>query len=186
VLSFMKSYTANNGYPPSVREIAAEVKVSSTATVHYYLSKLEEQGRITKPALKKRSVSIAGVRKPCEIPLVGLVHAGELSPAEENVEDNYTFSDGLFRGKNLFMLSIKGDSMKNAGLNDGDFAVFSRRDSAEHGEIVVAMYENEATVKRLLLKDGAAILHPENPSYKDIIVENPQIIGVLTGLIRRY
>jgi repressor LexA len=187
VLQFIKDYSTENGFPPAVREIGAALGINSTATVHYYLNKLQGRGEITKSFQKNRALGITKSRKIKDVPLVGLVHAGGLSIAEEVVDDNFTFSEGMFRGDELFMLQIKGDSMKNAGIADGDLAVITRQNAARHGEIVVARYENDATVKRLILRpDGVAVLHPENPDYEDIIVPDLEIVGVLTGLIRRY
>ena len=188
VYEFIKAHASKMGYPPSVREICSELNISSTATVHYYLTKLQEQGLIVKSSQKNRALGIPGAaqNKIKSIPIIGRVHAGNLSLAEQVVDDYYSNTDGFFRGNSLFMLTVKGDSMKNAGINDGDLAVIMRQSTAENGEIVVAMHDNEATIKRYYNRNGKIVLHPENNDYEDIVLSNVEVVGILTGLIRRY
>ena len=188
VYEFIKAHVSKMGYPPSVREICSELNISSTATVHYYLTKLQEKGLIVKSSQKNRALGIPGnvSSKIQSIPIMGRVHAGNLSLAEQVVDDYYSNTDGFFRGSSLFMLTVKGDSMRNAGINDGDLAVIMRQSTAENGEIVVAMHDNEATIKRYYNRNGKIVLHPENNDYEDIVLSNVEVIGILTGLIRRY
>ena len=185
VMDYIRRFTEENGYTPSVREIAQECGIKSTATVHSYLEKLKSRGLLYKADNKKRSMTI-GRSAGVSIPLVGTVTAGQPIFAYENYEDYYTFPTSEFRGDELFMLRVEGTSMINAGIFDGDKIVVRRQPTAENGEIVVALIDDSATVKRLYRRNGEIVLHPENDALSDMIFADGEvaILGKVVGLIR--
>ena len=187
VRDYIRKFSEENGYTPSVREIGKECGIKSTATVHSYIDRLKEKGYLTKTDNKKRSVSI-GKGAGVSIPLIGTVTAGQPIFAYENYEDYYTFPTGEFKGDDLFMLRVQGTSMIDAGIMDGDKIIVRRCPTAENGEIVVAMVDDSATVKRFYRRNGKIILHPENESLSDLIFENGEvsILGKVIGLMRNY
>ena len=187
VMDYIRKFTEENGYTPSVREIGQECGIKSTATVHSYLSRLQAKGLLTKSDNKKRSVSIAK-SSGVNIPLLGCVTAGQPIFAYENYEDYYTFPVGEFKGDELFMLRVQGTSMIDAGICDGDKIIVRKQSNAENGEIVVALIDDSATVKRFYLRDNMVVLHPENKSLSDMIFspEEVSILGKVVGLIRNY
>ena len=187
VMDYIRKFTEENGYTPSVREIGNACGIKSTATVHNYIERLQEKGYLTKTDNKKRSVSV-GKGSGISIPLIGTVTAGQPIFAYENYEDYYTFPIGEFKGDDLFMLRVHGTSMIDAGIMNGDKIIVRRQQTAENGEIVVAMVEDEATVKRFYRKNGQIILHPENEALSDMIFEEGQvfILGKVIGLMRNY
>lgn len=185
VMDYIRRFTEENGYTPSVREIAKECDIKSTATVHSYLEKLQNKGYLSKATNKKRSVTLnksSGV----SIPLIGVVTAGQPIFAYENYEDYYTFPVGEFRGDDLFMLRVQGESMIEAGIFDGDKIIVKRQATAELNDIVVALIDDSATVKRLTCKKEKIILHPENSTMSDLVYEPQEvsILGKVVGLIR--
>lgn len=186
-MDYIRKFSEDNGYTPSVREISAYCKIKSTATVHSYIEKLQERGYLTKQENKKRSVAI-GKTSGTNIPLIGTVTAGQPVFAYENYEDYYTFPVGEFKGDDLFMLRVSGTSMIDAGIYDGDKIIVRKQNSCEDGEIVVALIEDSATVKRLYRKDGKIVLHPENESLSDMYFEQDQVqvLGKVVGLLRSY
>ena len=189
VMDYIRKFSEENGYTPSVREIGKECGIKSTATVHSYIEKLQNRGYLNKTDNKKRAVTI-GKRTGVNIPLLGTVTAGQPIFAYENYEDYYTFPVGEFKGEELFMLRVQGTSMIDAGIMDGDKIIVRRQRTAEHGEIVVAMVNEEesATVKRLFRRGGKVILHPENEALSDMIFEPNEvsILGKVVGLMRNY
>ena len=187
VMDYIRKFSEENGYTPSVREIGKECGIKSTATVYSYLQKLQDKGYLNKATNKKRSVTLAK-SSGVNIPLIGTVTAGQPIFAYENYEDYYTFPAGEFRGEDLFMLRVQGTSMIDAGIMDGDKIVVRRQETAENGEIVVALVEDSATVKRFYRKNGQIILHPENEALSDMIFENEEvsILGKVVGLMRNY
>ena len=187
VMDYIRKFSEENGYTPSVREIGKECGIKSTATVHSYLAKLQNKGYLNKATNKKRSVTI-GKSAGVSIPLIGVVTAGQPVFAYENYEDYYTFPAGEFQGDDLFMLRVDGTSMIDAGIMNGDKIIVRRQPTAENGEIVVALVEDSATVKRFLRKNGQVILHPENEALSDMIYEDGQvsILGKVIGLMRNY
>lgn len=186
VMDYIRKFSEENGYTPSVREIGKECGIKSTATVHSYLEKLQNRGYLNKATNKKRSVTI-GKSNGISIPLVGTVTAGQPIFAYENYEDYYTFPAGEFRGEELFMLRVQGESMIEAGIFDGDKIIVRRQPTARLNEIVVALIEDSATVKRLTeMNNERIVLHPENSTMSDFIY-SPQevtILGKVIGLIR--
>ena len=187
VMDYIRKFTEENGYTPSVREIGKECGIKSTATVHSYIEKLQTKGYLNKTDNKKRAVTI-GKSSGVNIPLVGTVTAGQPIFAYENYEDYYTFPAGEFKGEDLFMLRVQGSSMIDAGIYNGDKIVVRKQEVAENGEIVVALIDEGATVKRFYAKNGQIILHPENETLSDMIFEPEQvkILGKVVGLMRNY
>lgn len=186
VMDYIRKFSEENGYTPSVREIGKECGIKSTATVHSYLEKLQNRGYLNKATNKKRSVTI-GKSSGISIPLVGTVTAGQPIFAYENYEEYYTFPAGEFRGEELFMLRVKGESMIEAGIFDGDKIIVRRQPTAHLNEIVVALIEDSATVKRLTeINSKRIVLHPENSTMSDFIYrpEEVTILGKVIGLIR--
>ncbi len=187
VMDYIRKFTEENGYTPSVREIGQECGIKSTATVHSYLEKLKTRGLLSKADNKKRSMTI-GRSAGVSIPLIGTVTAGQPVFAYENYEDYYTFPVGEFKGDELFMLRVEGTSMIDAGIMNGDKIIVRRQQTAENGEIVVALVDDSATVKRFYRRDGHIVLHPENEALSDMIFEDGEVsvLGKVVGLMRNY
>ncbi len=189
VMDYIRKFTEENGYTPSVREIGKECGIKSTATVHSYIEKLQNKGYLNKTDNKKRAVTI-GKGSGINVPLLGVVTAGQPIFAYENYEDYYTFPVGEFRGEDLFMLRVQGTSMIDAGIMDGDKIIVRRQQTAENGEIVVAFVNEDetATVKRFYNRNGKIVLHPENELLDDMVFElnEVSIIGKVVGLMRNY
>ena len=187
VMDYIRKFSEENGYTPSVREICKECNIKSTATAHSYIEKLQDRGYLNKANNKKRSVTI-GKSSGVSIPLIGMVTAGQPIFAYENYEDYYTFPTGEFHSDELFMLRVEGTSMIDAGIMNGDKIIVRRQNIAENGEIVVALVEDSATVKRFYRRDGKIILHPENEALSDMIYEPDEvkILGKVVGLMRNY
>lgn len=182
VLHFIEQFCDENGYAPSVREICKAMGFKSTATAYNYIDRLRSNGVLQKTDNKKRAVSIqSNLRK---IPLIGTVTAGTPIFAVENYEDYYGLPGDEFKGDGLFMLRVKGDSMINADIFDGDKIIVRQQPTAENGEIVVALIDDSATVKRFFKRGSKIILHPENPRLSDIVLTDVVILGKVIGLIR--
>ena len=194
VLKVIKFYVDSKGYPPSVRELKEELKVNSTSTIHYYLKKLEEMKLIKKSDNKNRAIEIVknNYEKPNnikmkKIPLLGEVAAGRPIFAYENYDEVYEFSENLFtRSGELFMLTVKGDSMIEAGIFDRDKIVVKKQNYADNSDIVVAMINGYATVKRFFKEDNHIRLQPENSSMQPIYCFNCDILGKVVGLVRNF
>lgn len=190
IYEFLKTYADNKGYPPSVREICEAVGLKSTSSVHGHLKRLESKGLIKRDPTKPRALEIidSSIKKEMvNIPIVGKVTAGMPILASENVEDIFPIPlDYIKHNKELFMLNISGDSMINAGIFDGDLAIIEKCQTARNGEIVVALIENEATIKRFYKEENHIRLQPENDKMDAIIVDNCKILGRLVGLFRTY
>ena len=187
VMDYIRKFSEENGYTPSVREIGKECGIKSTATVYSYIQKLQDRGYLNKATNKKRSVTLAK-SSGVNIPLIGTVTAGQPIFAYENYEDYYTFPAGEFRGEDLFMLRVEGTSMIDAGIMNGDKIIVRRQETAENGEIVVALVDDSATVKRFFRRNSQIVLHPENEMLSDMIFEDGQvaILGKVVGLMRNY
>ena len=187
IYQYIADCIREQGYPPSVREIGEAVGLRSPSTVHFHLKRLEEAGIIEKGAGKGRAISLREPHQQEEnqVPVVGNVAAGAPILAEECIEDYLTFDTGGRPGE-FFALRVRGESMLNAGILPGDLVVVHRQPTACHGEIVVAMIEDEATVKRLSLKDGHVWLLPENEAYSPIDGTYAQILGRVAAVVRRY
>ena len=172
------------GLPPTVREIAKELNIKSTSTVHALLSSLEEKGYIIRDKYNSRAIKIAGVKEVSQIPVLGNVTAGKPILAEEDIEEYIPYQTN--KTENVFALKVKGLSMKNAGILDGDIVIADKDSFIKHGDIVVALIEEEATVKRLDTSSGKPILMPENEDFSPIEADNIQMLGKVIGCIRKY
>ncbi|MBA5851925.1 transcriptional repressor LexA [Clostridium sp. cel8] len=191
IYSFIKSYIQDKGYPPSVREICLGVGLKSTSTVHMHLENLEKDGLIKRDSTKPRTIEIMensiSKKEMINIPIIGTISAGTPILAVENIEDTFTIPiDYIKNKKQLFMLRVHGNSMIDAGILDGDFAIMEKTNSAENGEIIAALIENEATLKRFFKEKDHIRLQPENKTMEPIIVSNCTIIGKLAGIYRTY
>jgi repressor LexA len=190
IYKFIKSYINEKSYPPSVREICAAVGLSSTSTVHGHLERLEKKGLIKRDPTKPRTIEIVekDVKKEMvNIPVLGTITAGLPILAEENIEDVFPLPiEHVRSNKELFMLHVKGDSMIEAGIHNGDLAIIEKTNYAENGSIVVALIDNEATLKRFFKEKDHIRLQPENSTMSPILVDNCTIIGKLVGLYREY
>lgn len=182
ILRFLTQFVAENGYAPSVREICAAVGLQSTATVHYHLGALREAGLIEMDDMKKRAITLPDAHRADRIPVVGVVTAGVPILATENIE-GYIPWDGE---SGCFVLRVRGDSMIGAGILDGDKVVVRPQPDAENGQIVVALLDDSATVKRLKKTGRDVWLMPENPSYEPIPGNEAKILGRVKALIREY
>lgn len=181
VLNFIREFSAENGYAPSIREICAGVGLRSTASVNYHLKNLQQKGLLTLGE-KGRKRAIAAPQRPGQIPLIGTVTAGLPILALENREGTISW-DG---DPSCFALRVRGDSMINAGIFSGDVVVVRPQPTADDGQIVVARLEDEATVKRLRRRNGQIWLMPENDAYAPIDGTYAQIVGVVKALVREY
>ena len=195
ILALIRDHVADHGYGPTVRELCAGLGLRSTATVQYHLQALAREGRIVMEAGKKRSISLpaaeaAAASEPSNImstnrtavPIVGTVAAGQPITAVENI-DGYVPWEG---GEGWFALRVKGESMKNAGILPGDKVIVRPQPTAENGEIVVALLEDEATVKRFSRQNGHILLLPENEAFEPIPGDEAAILGVVRGVVREY
>lgn len=191
VYEFIKKYSQEKGYPPAVREICEAVGLSSTSTVHGHLKRLEKKGLIKRDSTKPRALEIVEFanrkKEMIDIPIVGKVTAGEPILAVENIEDTFTIPLNYIKNRNdLFILKVKGESMIDAGILDGDLAIIEKTESALNGEIVVALIDNSATIKRFFKEKDHIRLQPENKTMSPIIVEDCRILGKLVGIYRAY
>ena len=171
-----------NGLPPTVREICASANIASTSSVHALLKSLEEKGYISRKSGLTRAISLPG-SNASRIPLVGRVTAGRPIFAAENIEE-YVSYNGKYRQNELFALRVMGDSMINAGILDGDVVVVRKEDNAANGTIVVALIEDEATVKRFYREKDHVRLQPENDKYEPILSQEVSVLGKVVCLIR--
>ncbi len=182
---FIVSYIERNKYPPTVREICSSLNLDSTSSAVYHLKKLEKEGKITRNGNKNRAIELNDRSiNSLTLPILGTIAAGQPMLAEENLIDKVVVSESLFSGSNLFMLQIKGDSMINIGIYNGDYVVISKQSVANNGEIVACLIDNEATVKRYYKENGYFRLQPENTFMRPIITDHLEILGKVVGLIR--
>lgn len=182
ILEFVNQFVQENGYAPSVREIGAAVGLRSTASVSYHIQALQDKGMLLSPGAKGRKRAIATGIRPGQIPIVGTVTAGVPILAVENQEGTLCW-DGE---PGCFALLVRGDSMINAGILNGDKVVVRPQQTADDGQIVVALLGDEATVKRLSRRNGEVWLLPENDAYAPIDGREAQIIGLVKGVVREY
>lgn len=191
ILDFIRQCIKNNGYPPSVREIGEAVGLRSSSTVHAYLVQLEEMGLIRKDPTKPRAIIPVDNGEPDQLsealslPLVGKVAAGSPILAEQNIETYLSVPLELVGYGTHFLLEVEGDSMIEAGILDGDYLIVRQQNQASNGDIVVAMMEDEATVKRIYFHSDHIELRPENSSMEPFRVSDAQILGKVAGLIRK-
>ncbi len=190
ILEYIKACLLKRGYPPTVREICEEVKLKSTSSVHSHLERLEKNGYIHRDPTKPRAIEIIDDsfnltrRELVNVPLIGTVAAGAPILAEENIEDYFPIPAELLPNRETFMLKIRGNSMIDAGIFDGDRVIVMNTNTADNGEIVVALVEDSATVKRFYKENGHYRLQPENSTMEPIIVNEVQILGKVIGLFR--
>jgi len=201
ILKFIQRQVENHGYPPSVREIGKAVGLSSTATVHSYIAKLTEKGYIKKENQKGRTLRLLkGTdnkeivkesknyytgKEMVEVPVIGKITAGEPILAVENVTDTFPIPIDFVGNSESFMLTVRGESMIEAGILNGDYILVKRQNTANNGEIVVALIEDEATVKTFYKEKDHIRLQPENSTMDPIIVPNCEILGKVAGVFRK-
>ena len=190
ILNYIKSEILNKGYSPTVRDIGLGVNLKSTSSVHAHLATLEKNGYIRRDPTKPRTIQIVDEsfnltrRDMVNVPLVGQVAAGQPLLAVENITGYFPIPAEYLPNEDTFMLNVKGESMVNAGINNGDQIIVAKRNTAENGDIVVALVNDSATVKRFFKEDNHIRLQPENDTMKPIIVDNCEIVGKVVGLIR--
>jgi repressor LexA len=194
VYSFIVEWRGKKGFPPTVREMAEGLDYKSPNNVRQHLRLIEKKGFLKIVSGKARGIEIKPPFSPVghdngfDVPLIGRVAAGTPITAEENIEGTVTLDRSLFKGEGLYTLRVRGDSMKEIGVFDGDLAIVRQKPSASNGEVVVAVINGEATLKRFFKKSDTIVLHAENPAFEDIVVAAPQnvyIAGKLVGIIRK-
>ncbi|HLR20409.1 MAG TPA: transcriptional repressor LexA [Tissierellaceae bacterium] len=193
ILLYIKNEIQRQGYPPAVREICKGVSLKSTSTVHSHLEKLESKGYIRKDPTKPRAIEILDKeddfllikKKTVDIPIVGKVTAGEPILAVENIEDTYPVPLDLVEGHDVFLLKVQGESMIDVGILDEDLVLVKEQTSANNGDIVVALLEEEATIKRFFKEENRIRLQPENQFMDPIYTCDISILGKVIGLFRR-
>lgn len=202
IYDFICTFTLENGYSPSIREIGEGVGLKSPATVYTHIENLKALGVLEKTAMKNRALSITGMKgnstsskkntdevensETAFVPVLGKVAAGQPIFATENIERTFPLPIDMIGNSDTFMLKVQGESMINAGILDGDYIIVKRQPSAENGDMVVALIDDEATVKTFYKEDGYFRLQPENDTMQPIIVNQMTILGKVTGLIRQY
>jgi repressor LexA len=195
VYELIIEWKSAKGYPPTVREIATALNFKSANNVRQHLKLIEKKGFLQVTPNIARGIEIkahfgkVSFENGISVPIIGRVAAGTPIVAEENIEGTVTLDRTLFKGEGLFSLRVRGESMRDIGVFDGDIAVVKPQPSASNGEVVVAIVEGEATLKRFFKKDDRIILHAENPDYHDIVITSPKnvfIAGRLLGVIRKY
>ncbi|KSU85206.1 transcriptional repressor LexA [Fictibacillus enclensis] len=193
ILEFIKEEVNAKGYPPSVREIGEAVGLASSSTVHGHLSRLEKKGLIRRDPTKPRAIEVLGLEsdqiitksRSVNVPIIGKVTAGSPITAIENVDEYFSLPEHVVGDDNVFMLTVEGDSMIEAGIYDRDLVVVKQQPTAENGDIIVAMTdENEATVKRFFKEKDHIRLQPENSSLSPILLPNVTILGKVIGVYR--
>jgi repressor LexA len=190
IFEFVKRYVGEHGYPPTVRDIGKAIGLTSSSTVHAHLANLERLGLLRRDPTKPRAIEVLGGKAkralgPSGLPVVGAVAAGQPVLAEENIEE-YVPVPGIAGGdQGEFVLRVKGDSMKDAGILEGDHVIVRRQDGAENGEIVVALVGEEATVKRFFREKDHVRLQPENDAMDPIRSRDVQVLGRVVGVCRR-
>lgn len=190
ILAFIKHEIRRKGYPPSVREIGDAVGLMSSSTVHGHLQTLEDKGYIRRDPIKPRAIEVldntheVSEKKVVQIPIVGRVTAGQPILAQENIEDTFPLPLQMVNDDNLFFLRVRGESMINAGILDGDLILVRQQNTANNGEIVVAMIGDEATVKRFFREKTLVRLQPENSMMEPIYSQDVTILGKVIGVFR--
>ena len=197
IFDFIRRYSAKYGYPPTVRDIGKAVGLASSSTVHAHLANLEKLGLLRRDPSKPRAIemlergvgnaveSVKGIVRPEGLPVLGSVAAGQPMLAEENIEDYVPIPDMAGGGDGNYLLLIRGDSMKDAGILEGDHVVVHSQDTARDGDIVVALLGEEATVKRFFREPDHIRLQPENETMEPIRSKEVKVLGKVVGLLRR-
>ena len=192
ILEFIKEQILTRGFPPSVRDICEAVHLKSTSSVHSHLETLEKNGYIRRDPTKPGAIEILDDtfnltrREVTDVPLVGRVAAGEPILAQENIENYFPIPVEMLPNNNTFMLTVKGESMINAGILDGDYVLVEEQHTASNGDMVVALIEDGATVKTFYKEEGMIRLQPENDFMDPIIVRDVQILGKVIGVFRFF
>ena len=192
ILEYIKEEILSKGYPPAVREICEAVRLKSTSSVHSHLETLEKNGYIRRDPSKPRAIEILDDsfnlvrRELVNVPIVGTVAAGEPILANQNIEGYFPIAPEFLHNKQTFMLKVKGESMVNVGIYDGDMVLVEEQSTARNSEIVVALVDDSATVKRFYKEDGFFRLQPENDNMDPIIVKDCAVIGKVIGLFRSF
>ena len=192
ILEYIKQEILNKGYPPAVREICEAVHLKSTSSVHSHLETLEKNGYIRRDPTKPRAIEIMDDtfnltrREMVNVPVIGNVAAGQPLLAVQNIENYFPIPAEYMPNQETFMLKVKGESMINAGILDGDHILVERQSTASNGEIVVALVDDSATVKTYYKEDGHYRLQPENDTMDPIIVDDCQVIGRVFGMMRIF
>lgn len=192
ILEYIKQEILNKGYPPAVREICEAVDLKSTSSVHSHLETLEKNGYIRRDPTKPRAIEIMDDnfnltrREVTNVPIIGNVAAGQPLLAVENIENYFPIPVEFLPNAETFMLNVKGESMINVGIYDGDQILVQRQSDARNGEIVVALVDDSATVKTFYKEDGHFRLQPENDTMDPIIVDDCQILGKVFGVFRLF
>ena len=190
ILEYIKSELLSKGYPPAVREICEAVHLKSTSSVHSHLETLEKNGYIRRDPTKPRAIEIMDDtfnltrREVVNVPVIGRVAAGAPILAEENIENYFPIPMEFMQNEKTFLLSVKGESMINAGILNGDYVLVKQQPNAENGDMIVALIEDGATVKRFFKEEGVYRLQPENDFMDPIIVESVEILGKVIGVFR--
>lgn len=192
ILHFIKNEIKKKGYPPSVREICSAVSLKSTSSVHNHLEQLEEKSYIRKDPTKPRAIGILNRHEDClfppkktvDIPIVGKVTAGQPILAIENIQETFPVTLNMAEKGPLFMLEIQGQSMIDVGILDGDYVLVKQQNSAENGDVVVALLDDEATVKKFYKEKDHVRLQPENHNISPILTQDVKILGKVVGLYR--
>ena len=192
ILDYIKSQILERGFPPAVRDICEAVHLKSTSSVHSYLETLEKNGYIRRDPTKPRAIEILDDsfqmlrRETANVPIVGRVAAGEPLLAEQNIEDYFPIPTEFLPNNQTFLLKVRGESMINAGILDGDYVLVEQRQTASNGEMVVALIEDGATVKTFYKEEGVIRLQPENDTMDPIIVRDVMILGKVIGVFRFF
>ena len=190
ILEYIKAQILSRGFPPAVREICDAVNLKSTSSVHSHLETLEKNGYIRRDPTKPRAIEILDDtfaltrRETVQVPMVGRVAAGEPLLAQENIEDYFPVPVEYMPNNDVFMLQVKGESMINAGILDGDFVVVEKKNTADNGDMVVALIDDGATVKTFYREEGVIRLQPENDFMEPFILTDVQIMGKVIGVMR--
>ena len=192
ILEYIKNQILQRGFPPAVREICEAVNLKSTSSVHSHLETLEKNGYIRRDPTKPRAIEILDDtfnltrREMVNVPIIGQVAAGQPILAEENIEDYFPFPAERMPNKQTFLLKVKGESMINAGILDGDYVLVEQDATASNGDMVVALVEDSATVKTFYKEEGVFRLQPENDFMDPIIVKEVSILGKVIGVMRCF
>ncbi len=190
ILEYIKSQILERGFPPAVREICEAVNLKSTSSVHSHLETLEKNGYIRRDPTKPRAIEILDDsfnltrREMVQVPILGRVAAGEPLLAEQNIEEYYPIPVEFMPNSECFMLKVRGESMINAGILDGDYVVVEKKNTASNGEMVVALIDDGATVKTFYKEEGIIRLQPENDNMEPFILESVDILGKVIGVFR--
>lgn len=195
ILQYIKNELSLRGYPPSIREICKAVGLSSTSSVHAHLNTLEEKGYLKKGTNKRRALELIDIDDICcnlpkkeivNVPIIGTVTAGAPILAVENVDDTLPISIDFVGNKESYVLKVKGESMIEAGILNGDFVIVNSQNTAKNGDIVVALIDDEATVKTFYKEKDHIRLQPQNSSMDPILIKDPYILGVVKAVVRKY